>query len=174
MTPTERALIEAIRNDPDDTASVAVYADWLEENGFPSRAKFIRNPSSEHALPEDVEWRAIVSHAPIASCTEPVCSKRWSAMHETLDDPLLRFCERCTKHVQYCTSVAEVIEATGRGSEVARDASLSIHDARRALKGPAYVPLPANPPAPRGYRAPGQPTVQRNVLTRLFGLFRRR
>jgi uncharacterized protein (TIGR02996 family) len=38
----ETALLDAIRAAPDDDAPRLVYADWLEENGQPERAEFIR------------------------------------------------------------------------------------------------------------------------------------
>ncbi|MBA3395277.1 MAG: TIGR02996 domain-containing protein [Deltaproteobacteria bacterium] len=170
MTPTERALIKAVRDEPEDAASAAVYADWLEENGFLSRAKFIRDPSSAHALPEDLEWRAIVSHAPIATCAKPMCAKRWSAMETTVEDPLVRVCGGCMKPVRYCTKLDEVRTAVLLDIEVCADAALAGDEVRRALEVPRYIPLPANPPRPGGYREPRQG----NVLTRLFGLFRRR
>lgn len=39
---TEVALLAAIRSAPDDDLPRFVYADWLEENGDPDRAEFIR------------------------------------------------------------------------------------------------------------------------------------
>ncbi|VTU00198.1 Repeat-companion domain TIGR02996 OS=Singulisphaera acidiphila (strain ATCC BAA-1392 / DSM 18658 / VKM B-2454 / MOB10) GN=Sinac_4455 PE=4 SV=1: LRR_6: LRR_6 [Gemmataceae bacterium] len=38
----EDALLGAIRDDPDDDTPRLVYADWLQENGDPERAEFIR------------------------------------------------------------------------------------------------------------------------------------
>jgi uncharacterized protein (TIGR02996 family) len=38
----EEALLQAIWAEPDDDAPRLVYADWLEENGQPERAEFIR------------------------------------------------------------------------------------------------------------------------------------
>ena len=39
---TERALLAAIAASPDDDLPRLVYADWLDENGRPLRAEFIR------------------------------------------------------------------------------------------------------------------------------------
>src|SRR5439155_15143566 len=39
---TERALLAAIREDPEDDAARLVYADWLEEQGQADRAELIR------------------------------------------------------------------------------------------------------------------------------------
>jgi uncharacterized protein (TIGR02996 family) len=41
MTQDE-AFLQAIREAPDDDAPRLVYADWLDENGQPERADFIR------------------------------------------------------------------------------------------------------------------------------------
>ena len=38
----EQALLRAIRAAPEDDTVRLVYADWLEENGQPERAEFIR------------------------------------------------------------------------------------------------------------------------------------
>jgi uncharacterized protein (TIGR02996 family) len=42
MTADEQALLAAIVADPDDDTPRLVYADWLDENGRPERAEFIR------------------------------------------------------------------------------------------------------------------------------------
>ena len=42
MTPTGTALLAAILANPDEDTPRLVYADWLEENGEPERAEFIR------------------------------------------------------------------------------------------------------------------------------------
>lgn len=42
MTETQRGLLQAIYDDPDDDAVRLVYADFLEENGEAHRAEFIR------------------------------------------------------------------------------------------------------------------------------------
>jgi len=41
MTP-EHAFLEAIKEEPDDDGLRLIFADWLEENGQPHRAEFIR------------------------------------------------------------------------------------------------------------------------------------
>jgi uncharacterized protein (TIGR02996 family) len=40
--PREQALLDDIANEPADETMRAVYADWLEENGFASRAEYLR------------------------------------------------------------------------------------------------------------------------------------
>jgi uncharacterized protein (TIGR02996 family) len=42
MSADRLALLDAMRDDPDDAILRLVYADWLEENGQPERAEFIR------------------------------------------------------------------------------------------------------------------------------------
>jgi uncharacterized protein (TIGR02996 family) len=42
VTEEERALLEAIRAEPEDDASRLVYADWLEEHGHAERAELVR------------------------------------------------------------------------------------------------------------------------------------
>jgi uncharacterized protein (TIGR02996 family) len=42
MNPTESALLQAVIASPDDDLPRLVLADWLEENGQPERAEFIR------------------------------------------------------------------------------------------------------------------------------------
>ena len=41
MTPDD-AFLAAIIESPDDDGPRLVYADWLEENGHPERAEFLR------------------------------------------------------------------------------------------------------------------------------------
>ncbi len=47
------AFMRAIRAAPDDDAPRLVYADWLEENGDPARAEFIRVQCARARLPAD-------------------------------------------------------------------------------------------------------------------------
>jgi uncharacterized protein (TIGR02996 family) len=173
-TEREQALIAAMRERPDDRATAEVYADWLEENGFVTRAKFIRDESPEHAPPEDAAWRGVISHAAIASCRSDSCPKTWSALPDRPVAPMLRQCERCANVVQYCTSLTEVSDAVRRGLQIALDAAVNAQHAHHAMNPPNYVPMPtSNPPAPRSYGDP-PPGAQAGVLSRLLDLFRRR
>jgi uncharacterized protein (TIGR02996 family) len=52
MHATEKGLLQAIADDPDDSHRL-VYADWLEDNGDPQRAEFIRLQVARAALHED-------------------------------------------------------------------------------------------------------------------------
>ncbi|HZY91092.1 MAG TPA: TIGR02996 domain-containing protein, partial [Gemmataceae bacterium] len=47
------ALFAAVLEAPDDDAPRLVYADWLDENGQPERAEFIRTQIERARLPED-------------------------------------------------------------------------------------------------------------------------
>jgi uncharacterized protein (TIGR02996 family) len=51
LTDTRQALLNAIRAQPDDDAPRLIYADWLDENGDPARAAFIRLQCEEARLP---------------------------------------------------------------------------------------------------------------------------
>jgi uncharacterized protein (TIGR02996 family) len=58
MPNTEQlALRAAIRADPDDDTPRLVYADWLQENGDPDRAEFIRLQCAVAKLPDDRQTR---------------------------------------------------------------------------------------------------------------------
>src|SRR5262245_65195916 len=51
MSSQQDSLLEAIRADPADDGVRLVYADWLEENGDPARAEFIRVQLERARLP---------------------------------------------------------------------------------------------------------------------------
>jgi uncharacterized protein (TIGR02996 family) len=55
----ERAFLQAIIADPDDDLPRLVYADWLEENGDPDRAEFIRLQIERARRPrhDPARWR---------------------------------------------------------------------------------------------------------------------
>jgi uncharacterized protein (TIGR02996 family) len=62
----EEAFLEDIREHPDDDAPRLIFADWLEENGDPDRAEFIRlmiaaatNPSTSSNPGGDRTWRLL-------------------------------------------------------------------------------------------------------------------
>jgi uncharacterized protein (TIGR02996 family) len=48
---TRESLLAGIRDDPDDDTLRSIYADWLEDNGDPDRAEFIRVQLRLAALP---------------------------------------------------------------------------------------------------------------------------
>lgn len=163
---TERALVAAMNEE----GGRSVYADWLEQQGAVDRAGYLR--SGTPAAPGDARWRAVLGEARI-DCFSPGCPKQWSALARTAQDNL-RTCATCTRTVHYCTSIATIENETRRGVPIAIDAGLAAAQVQQTLAilhSPMYGQSPANPPLPRSYSqgAPGG-----GVLTRLFGLFRRR
>ena len=64
-TATETAFLRTILASPEDDAPRLVYADWLDENGDPDRAEFIRlQVRLARTHPHDPEWprlKAVVS-----------------------------------------------------------------------------------------------------------------
>lgn len=55
------ALLRAIIEAPDDDAPRLVYADWLDENGDPARAEFIRVQCDMHGMPNpDDRWNQLL------------------------------------------------------------------------------------------------------------------
>src|SRR6516162_6900270 len=50
-TTTERGLLQAILEAPPDDVPRLIYADWLDENGQPDRAEFIRAQIERASLP---------------------------------------------------------------------------------------------------------------------------
>src|SRR5437762_302027 len=48
----EEVFVQDIREHPDEDGPRLVYADWLEENGQPARAEFIRVQCERARLPE--------------------------------------------------------------------------------------------------------------------------
>jgi uncharacterized protein (TIGR02996 family) len=83
------ALLAAIINDPDEVASRLVYADWLDENGDPERAEFIRIQCRLADLPADAPERPSLA----AREKELLDShgKRWAAPLDGLvHQPLFR------------------------------------------------------------------------------------
>jgi uncharacterized protein (TIGR02996 family) len=56
----EQAFLRAICENPDDDAVRLIFADWLEENGKPERAEFIRRQIETADLPEwDRRWQEL-------------------------------------------------------------------------------------------------------------------
>src|SRR5690349_11596149 len=53
MSAEETALIRAIRETPDDDLPRLALADWLDENGVPERAEFLRAQVELARLPHD-------------------------------------------------------------------------------------------------------------------------
>jgi uncharacterized protein (TIGR02996 family) len=58
---SQEAFLQAIRAEPDDDAHRLVYADWLDENGDPDRAEFIRVQCELARCPEGAERRSALA-----------------------------------------------------------------------------------------------------------------
>lgn len=76
MSADHQALLDAMRDDPSDEASLLVYADWLEENSDPDRAEYIRLQREFHLLDhEDPRFPDLFSRGQRLWRTH---GKRWS------------------------------------------------------------------------------------------------
>ena len=74
MTPEEENLLARVRESPEDDGPRLVYADWLEENGRPERAEFIR---VQIVLANEPEFKTI-GHG-FCAATNPGC---WHCFRE--------------------------------------------------------------------------------------------
>ena len=145
--PRDRREAELLRAIADqDEPSREVYADWLEEHGYPREADFVRVQQalvamaptdlafrahsqrlSQLAEAVDPRWRLRVARPAIENCDrEDVprfsfkCPKEWGGLAAT-DDHGVKFCTACEKHVYYCGSVPEARDRAARGECVALD-----------------------------------------------------
>lgn len=135
-TPIERAFLADIRGG--DLAAREVYADWLDEQGDPRRAEFLRledfakaDPGngelarrlSQLAVVIDLDWRIAVGRGRVERCSS-ACGMDWGEMLDLVDkpNPRQRRCPRCINLVRYCERLAE---AGGDGpARVVIDASI--------------------------------------------------
>ncbi len=154
----ERELLAAC-SDPD---ARLVYADWLEQQGSESRAAFLR----EEALGpvEEAPWRALVARSPVIGCAT-TCPQAWDLLDRIGIDNIRR-CPGCNRTAFYCATIESAM--TMLYWPMALDVTVD-HKAVTALRL-ARERYTRDPPA----YAEGAPPRQANVLTRLWGLFRRR
>jgi uncharacterized protein (TIGR02996 family) len=128
----ETGFLRALREDPNDTVTRQVYADWLAERGDPpslARSDFLRldlelvamktdDPRRAGLTPRllqlretiDLPWLAAVERLPVENCLvqfEFECPKRWEKMQAT-EEPRVRFCETCEKKVYHCATSTEL------------------------------------------------------------------
>jgi uncharacterized protein (TIGR02996 family) len=136
---TELRLLAAIAHR--DEMSRLVYADWLEEHGYPDRAEFLRigesligmAPESEvfrarsgrmRFLAEkiDIHWRQKVARPLVENCLaiEFECPKEWGTL-ATTERSSVRYCGACAKRVYYCATVEDARIHARRGDCVAVD-----------------------------------------------------
>jgi uncharacterized protein (TIGR02996 family) len=124
----EQAFLRAFLDDPADAVARLAYADWLEENGRPGEAAFLRTqaelaglrPKSKAraglearlrdlAAGLDGDWLARVSQPPVENCPPRFkfrCPRRWDLLEAT-DDVRVRYCDACRKNVCYCETMAK-------------------------------------------------------------------
>jgi uncharacterized protein (TIGR02996 family) len=89
----EDALLQDIRANPADDAPRLVYADWLEEQGRPERAEFIRAQVECARMGEDDPRRAELQKR--AAALEKAHAKKWlQPLRQALDRPGTRQLER--------------------------------------------------------------------------------
>jgi uncharacterized protein (TIGR02996 family) len=179
----EAVFLSALRERPNDETARLVYADWLEENGRPERAEFIRTEKELTELAEGdgraaelrarlremaaglcPAWLAVVSKPPIENCRARrhalkfayECPLRWDQLRP-FGGLSERFCDSCRQVVQYCDTLELAREHAELGSCVAIDA--------RVLRAEGDLPIPLEergilmglvrfPPAPEWDRPP--------------------
>jgi uncharacterized protein (TIGR02996 family) len=149
----EDAFLRAIQAAPDDDAPRLVYADWLDELGDPTstaRAELLRlevrlrlaekgpkPPKAEKQKLQarllqltagiDRDWLALLDRSPIENCAVEFafrCPKQWESLKVT-NDPQVRYCASCGKHVYHCATIAEAQEYALQGDCIAVDSRLS-------------------------------------------------
>ena len=77
MNASEEGLLQAIADEPEDDSHRLVYADWLEENGDPQRAEFVRVQVARAQL-----WEGHPDDRPLADREESLLAaneSRWKA-----------------------------------------------------------------------------------------------
>lgn len=103
----EHDFLATLRTTPADTATRLVYADWLEARGDAARAEFVRyegRPANPRPV-GDLDWRAIVSRAPIGSCRNVArCPGRWDLLESDPCDEHVRSCRSCGEKVTFCNT----------------------------------------------------------------------
>ena len=118
---TEDDFIAALQANPADDGIRAVYADWLESEGYRKTAHYIR---AELAGRVDVDtnetlgtamtitqpaWRALIRRGPIGPCPAGDCVRYWHLLEPTRD-VFERRCTKCQQTVRYCSSRDEVMK----------------------------------------------------------------
>jgi len=160
---TERTLLDALRDNPSDTATREVYADWLEGQGHAARAEFLRvQLALQAATAADAEfqlalerlralapavgvgWRARVATTFVERCSgvrmELVCPMRWDRLEPTAQEAV-RNCGACKQQVTYCTTIEQARTIATAGGCIAIDAGVRRH--RGDLYGPAVLGRPS-------------------------------
>jgi uncharacterized protein (TIGR02996 family) len=165
----EARFLDAIKTNPGDDDTRAVYCDWLEEHGRADDAEFLRAQLAlRDMMPEDprfqqlasrlaalapgmgLDWRRTVARPPIEQCPirfELVCPKKWDALTPTAS-PKERFCDACKKNVHYAPTVFEAQTLARAGHCVAVDVAQERSANDLAPRLPPTAGMPAPPPRP--------------------------
>jgi uncharacterized protein (TIGR02996 family) len=135
-TEIEAALLHALRDNPQDDATLEVYSDYLEQAGHADQALLARlalgvAPGDEAGLREraparEAMWRALVLRPPIDRCVgfESKCPERWDRMTPTAADDV-RHCGVCDRPVVFCTSLKQAGELGARHACIAIDVTMT-------------------------------------------------
>jgi uncharacterized protein (TIGR02996 family) len=122
-----RALVEAIVEAPDDDGPRLVYADWLEENGEPERAEFIRVQCELARLPEEDARREALDAS--SKALEKAHGMTWiQPLKKTLDRPRSRQLNRWTFRRGFLDKLSLTLERPGFGRDAGE--ALSCHPVR--------------------------------------------
>jgi uncharacterized protein (TIGR02996 family) len=108
---TEDGFLAALAANPADDGTREVYADWLEAEGMPVTAYYVRlelsgepvEVTKDEMLARAVritkpEWRAAICRGPIVGCPRRDCPRYW---HLLSPGEQVRTCETCRSRVSY-------------------------------------------------------------------------
>lgn len=147
MVEDELDFLREIEQSPTDEMPRLIYADWLEEHGD-ERADYLRLECELHRMGQltpkfmelterlrdmredfDPRWLVAVGRTRVGNCASfsIECPNKWEWLVAT-DNPLVRFCDRCSKKVHYCSSLSEAQRLAWEGECVAIDSAMT--DAR--------------------------------------------
>jgi uncharacterized protein (TIGR02996 family) len=162
--PQETAFLQGILENPDDDAGRLVYADWLDENGQPEKARFVRLEVELSGIPrsdprfvslaaelDDLDaaiggtWNwALVRPGRLLNCGKVGPGDPWLRFtHECrnrwvdlrpTEDPAVRHCEGCRRNVHHCASKAEADRHAVRGDCIAISSRLALDVAAQQRK----------------------------------------
>jgi uncharacterized protein (TIGR02996 family) len=138
FTPEDRTFIRALLDHPEDRMTWLVYADWLDERGWPLRAEFLRLTVQRGEAADDdprrgeidqrlaalraevdADWAVVFDAPRIGNCWRPPgCPLRWDRLVAT-DVPDIRRCLECNRPVFYCHTVEEAGQFVSSGERVA-------------------------------------------------------
>jgi uncharacterized protein (TIGR02996 family) len=100
----EDLFLDGLARAPGDEALRQVYADWLEERGMLSKARFLRGQGAGSLPALAPDWLAQVDRTEIAGCPLPSCPGRWEALPAG-PRPRARTCPSCSDEVAHCASL---------------------------------------------------------------------